>query len=747
MRLFTTFIFVIALFSGCSAHGFAQEVGLPPKGAPIDVQFSEFLPGRHDETDGVRLLQSLSRMETRPFGSFRERFFAFDRLWLKIRINNPTSEDVSLVLVSCTPTYSQWLISAQEGGKVLWQKSGYAENQPLAKVLEAAIPIKVSPGTTTYFIGRSSPYLPNFPAIKLWREADYRYFQDKEVIVTMLAMGSVGACIAFVLIFMLWLRSIIFVYVSLSAFIMYPLIMVLKGPAYFLPVTMRCHLFHCWLPLTVLAGVFMTFFARKFLGIDDGKYPRLDLTLRILSIFGIGLLPLYFVFTRMVTLGGLSTVGVLISLVLIFAIKKVLFERDLEALFYIAGFLPVTLADCFAIAEGGGFLSYNPLYIDMQLAGMVIACLILPMPMGNKVLVERQMLNHIKQSLKGVIADHRIHEIAQQGLQLLRTPTKQQVSILFIDIVGYSLIFKRMNSQDAFFAVKQVLSDMTAIVHRHGGVIDKSLGDGLMAFFGYDLVGRTIEGHEQIALRCAIEIQRHLLQSRVDAGEEIFPLRIGINSAEVNIGNMGNEHRIDVTISGSGVVLASRFEWACEPFKIILGDSIYTKLSPPLVDLAGFSEILVPVKHMTDLISAYEFDPFMDKAALLKKGRSIFRQHNLLRVKHERYPIEREITVESSWGTMQLINFSLGGFNLRSQRRLAKGVVMEIFFRFTKEHVAADWLTPVPVEVVWGAKGANGAHTLGVRLVGANSKQRSAIFGFIRQMNDADAPPSLSAAS
>ena len=109
---------------------------------------------------------------------------------------------------------------------------------------------------------------------------------------------------------------------------------------------------------------------------------------------------------------------------------------------------------------------------------------------------------------------------------------------MFIDLVGYSRLLESKDTGKSFAATKAQLEIFVAIIHRFGGVVEKTLGDGLLAYFGFEL-GSTNprKGYEQSALQTAIEVQRQVAQATIDSDPVhlVHPVRIGINTDIVTI--------------------------------------------------------------------------------------------------------------------------------------------------------------------------------------------------------------------
>ena len=119
-------------------------------------------------------------------------------------------------------------------------------------------------------------------------------------------------------------------------------------------------------------------------------------------------------------------------------------------------------------------------------------------------------------------------------------------------IVGFAKASETQSPREAFSSLQELLVVLAKTVHSFGGIVDKSLGDGLLCYFGFYCEGMEwIGDHADRAIECARQIQLDNVQRMVMAerhGKPIYPLRIGINSAAVYIGDVGYSDRIDFTL-------------------------------------------------------------------------------------------------------------------------------------------------------------------------------------------------------
>jgi adenylate cyclase len=120
--------------------------------------------------------------------------------------------------------------------------------------------------------------------------------------------------------------------------------------------------------------------------------------------------------------------------------------------------------------------------------------------------------------------------------------------------------------------IGEFLSAATTAVEKEGGTIDKFIGDSVMAFWG---APRDQEDHAFHACKAALEIQRTLgLLDRRDGSGQAIGVRIGINTGKAIVGNIGTRSRLNYTVLGDTVNLASRLEAANKVYRtsIILGE-------------------------------------------------------------------------------------------------------------------------------------------------------------------------------
>ena len=167
---------------------------------------------------------------------------------------------------------------------------------------------------------------------------------------------------------------------------------------------------------------------------------------------------------------------------------------------------------------------------------------------------------------------------------------RKRLTVFFSDIQGFTELTDRMEAEPLSQLLNTYLSDMAEIAERHGGTVDKFIGDGIMIFFG-DPESKGEEEDAKACVRMALEMRDHVNELRKDwvrqAGSSDLHIRMGINTGWCTVGNFGSENRMDYTIVGKEVNAASRLESAAGTDQINISDSTYTLIQDEFECLKG----------------------------------------------------------------------------------------------------------------------------------------------------------------
>jgi class 3 adenylate cyclase len=150
---------------------------------------------------------------------------------------------------------------------------------------------------------------------------------------------------------------------------------------------------------------------------------------------------------------------------------------------------------------------------------------------------------------------------------------RKKLTVFFSDIEGFTETTDAMESEDLTQLLNQYLTEMSRVALEHGGTIDKYIGDAIMIFFG-DPESRGVEADALACVEMAIAMQKRIQELSAawrDAGiARPLACRIGIHTGYCTVGNFGSEDRMDYTIIGGAVNLASRLEHEAPPGGILI---------------------------------------------------------------------------------------------------------------------------------------------------------------------------------
>ena len=161
----------------------------------------------------------------------------------------------------------------------------------------------------------------------------------------------------------------------------------------------------------------------------------------------------------------------------------------------------------------------------------------------------------------------------------------QEVSILFADVRGFTTIAEAIGARETVRMLNAYFTDMVDVILDNGGILDKYIGDAIMALFGAPFA--TPDDADK-AVRTANQMLTALAAFnalRLDAGHKPLDIGVGVSTGEVILGNIGSEKRMEYTVIGDSVNFASRLEGANKVYgsRILFSEFTRRKLTKPVL--------------------------------------------------------------------------------------------------------------------------------------------------------------------
>jgi class 3 adenylate cyclase len=198
-----------------------------------------------------------------------------------------------------------------------------------------------------------------------------------------------------------------------------------------------------------------------------------------------------------------------------------------------------------------------------------------------------------------------VRQLMETGEEAHINGQRRELTLLFSDIADFTSIAEHLRPRELTAQLSEYFEAATQIIMDEKGTVDKFIGDAVMAFWGAPL---PLQGHALHACRAALRLQRRIgeLNGRwIAQGKPVFHTRIGLNSGEVIVGNMGSEQRLNYTAVGDPVNLASRLEGINKSYKtrIILSQHTFelckSGIEARILDFAT-------VKGKAEVLTLYE---------------------------------------------------------------------------------------------------------------------------------------------
>jgi class 3 adenylate cyclase len=181
---------------------------------------------------------------------------------------------------------------------------------------------------------------------------------------------------------------------------------------------------------------------------------------------------------------------------------------------------------------------------------------------------------------------------------------RKKLTIFFSDIKDFTATTERLQPEQITRLLNEYFTEMSAIALKHGGTIDKFVGDAILIFFG-DPESKGEAEDARACLRMALDMQKRIAELSVkwrnEGIEHPFRARMGVNTGYCNVGNFGSADRMDYTIIGAEANLAARLQAVAEAGRIVISYETYALVRTmveahplPPITMKGISREVVP---------------------------------------------------------------------------------------------------------------------------------------------------------
>lgn len=217
-----------------------------------------------------------------------------------------------------------------------------------------------------------------------------------------------------------------------------------------------------------------------------------------------------------------------------------------------------------------------------------------------------------------------VRELIKMDKEATLGGERRELTIFFSDIANFTTVAETLDPEKLVESLAIYFSRVSSVIIEHQGTVDKYIGDAVMAFWG---APKALENHATLACYASLQIQRMLtvLLHRLQRENKIsFPTRIGLNTGEVVVGNMGSEQRLNYTVLGDSVNLASRVEGLNKFYntQILLTENTYA-LAKQDIECRWLD--FVAVKGKTQGVAIYEL--IAEKDNLSPQSLDLLRLH------------------------------------------------------------------------------------------------------------------------
>lgn len=214
-----------------------------------------------------------------------------------------------------------------------------------------------------------------------------------------------------------------------------------------------------------------------------------------------------------------------------------------------------------------------------------------------------------KEKIQKAMGKYLSHEVMQNVVQNIDNielgGKRADITVLFADIRNFTSISETMDANSVTMILNEYFSALVPVIEEHGGVLNKFMGDAVLAIFGEP---KRSENHALDAVKCALKMLKkvkNLQEKWLDEGKPKIEIGIGVSSGEAFIGNIGSKERLEYTVIGDTVNTASRIENYNKVYKtnFLISEATYQRVKQ-YIDVITIKDVMIRGK--ASKINIYE---------------------------------------------------------------------------------------------------------------------------------------------
>lgn len=294
-----------------------------------------------------------------------------------------------------------------------------------------------------------------------------------------------------------------------------------------------------------------------------------------------------------------NTLQDIVSLIVILGITFLIIRYF--SLFASLGIISIMMVSYIAFC----ILCYRFNIVISVITPIMLQVITMTMSYSYRFILEGRNKEKIKSAMGKYISQDVMQNVVKDIDDLKLGGKRSNVTVLFADIRGFTAMSEKMSAEEVSKILNEYFTEVEPIISKYNGVINKFIGDAVMAIFGEPIQDKN---HAVNAVKCANDMLKkvHELQQKwLAEGKPKIEIGIGINTGDAFVGNIGTETRLEYTVIGDMVNLASRIESYNKVYKtnFLISSTTYEKVRN-ITDVIKISE--VSIRGKSKKLNIYE---------------------------------------------------------------------------------------------------------------------------------------------